>query len=101
MVIKKRYSAFFETSLAALLARDPPDVLVMTGVNTHACVRTSVIDAYQRDHLVVLAGSAVGSYDEEHDRVTRRYLDGKIAAILGHREIVDRLDAKTLAGRDP
>jgi nicotinamidase-related amidase len=96
IVIKKRYSAFFETDLAALLGRDPPGVLVMSGVNTHACVRTSVIDAYQRDHQVVMAGEAVGSYDEEHDRVTRRYFDDKIAAILGNREILRRLDAGTL-----
>lgn len=36
------------------------------GVNTHACVRTTVVDAYQRDYEVVLAKDCIASYDAEH-----------------------------------
>jgi len=47
VLVKKRYSAFFGTGLDARLAKIRPDVLVIAGVNTHACVRMTAIDAYQ------------------------------------------------------
>ncbi|MBF4269439.1 cysteine hydrolase, partial [Vibrio anguillarum] len=44
-VIKKRYSAFFETELDEILNEMPPSEIVIAGVNTHACVRVTAIDA--------------------------------------------------------
>ena len=91
VIVKRRYSAFFGTYLDDLLAKARPDPLVVAGVNTHACVRTTVIDAYQRDYEVVVAHECVASYDEEHDRVTRRYLAGKMARFLSNAEIASLL----------
>ena len=91
VVVKKRYSAFFGTSLDDLLAILNPRSLVNAGINTHACVRTTVIDAYQRDYDVVLAADCIGSYDAEHHDITVRYLDGKMARLAANSEIVDRL----------
>jgi nicotinamidase-related amidase len=82
VIIKKRYSAFFRTQLEDLLTRLSPSALVLAGINTHACVRTTAIDAYQRDLDVIVAADCVGSYDEEHHGVTVKYLDGKIARFL-------------------
>jgi nicotinamidase-related amidase len=90
-IVKKRYSAFFETDLEATLKRVCPDMLVVAGINTHACVRTTVIDAYQRDYKVVLAAECVASYDEAHHDMTKRYLDGAIAQLLPNREIIKML----------
>ena len=50
VVIKKRYSAFFGTNLEALLSKLGVTSVVIAGVNTHACVRTAAIDAYQYYH---------------------------------------------------
>lgn len=36
------------TDLDATLKNVCPDLVVVAGINTHACVRTTVIDAYQR-----------------------------------------------------
>jgi nicotinamidase-related amidase len=90
-IVKKRYSAFFGTDLEATLKRVCPDVLVVAGINTHACVRTTVIDAYQRDYEVVVAAECVASYDEAHHEMTTRYLDGAIARLLPNREIIEML----------
>jgi nicotinamidase-related amidase len=49
-VIKKRYSAFFGTNLDSILDGFACRKVVVAGVNTHACVRATVIDAYQRDY---------------------------------------------------
>jgi maleamate amidohydrolase len=63
LVIKKHYSAFYGTNLDELLSRLQPDALILAGVNTHACIRTTVIDAYQRDWQVVVAVDCIDSYD--------------------------------------
>jgi len=86
-IVKKRYSAFFRTDLDRLISEQTIDTVVLAGINTHACVRATAIDAYQRDLTVVLPREAVGSYDKEHEAVTLRYMDGKIARVLSTREI--------------
>jgi nicotinamidase-related amidase len=87
IIVKKRYSAFFGTGLDELLAKLQPDALVLAGINTHACIRTTAIDAYQRDWPVVLASDCVSSYDEEHHAVTLRYLQREIARAMTNKEI--------------
>src|SRR5262249_14226405 len=81
VVVKKRYSAFFGTDLAPRLAQLQPSLVIVAGVNTHACVRMTVIDAYQRDYDVIVASDCVASYDPEHHDVTLRYIDGKMARV--------------------
>jgi nicotinamidase-related amidase len=89
--VKKRYSAFFGTDLDATLKNLGSDLLVVAGINTHACVRTTVIDAYQRDYEVVVATECIASYDEAHHDITTHYLDGAIAQLLPNREIIRML----------
>jgi len=87
VIVKKRYSAFFGTDLEETLISLSPDRLVVAGVNTHACVRTTVIDAYQRDYRVVIATDCIASYDQEHHDVTMRYLGGKMAQLMSNAEV--------------
>jgi nicotinamidase-related amidase len=94
VLVKKRYSAFFGTGLDETLAAIRPEVLVLAGVNTHACVRTTAIDAYQRDYDVLVASDCVASYDAEHEEVTRRYLDAGIARFVSSAEIARMLGSE-------
>jgi nicotinamidase-related amidase len=87
VIVKKRYSAFFGTDLETILSSLNPDAIIVSGINTHACVRTTVIDAYQRDYKVVIASECVASYDDEHHCITMRYLDGKIARVMSNTEV--------------
>lgn len=93
VIVKKRYSAFFGTDLDARLSDIRPDFLVVAGVNTHACVRMTVIDAYQRDHEVIVAADCVASNDPEHHDVTLRYLDGKVGRVLSTADILSLVEA--------
>lgn len=90
-VVKKRYSAFFKTDLDQLLQTLMPDQLVLAGINTHACVRTTAIDAYQRDWKVTVASDCVDSYDREHHEISIRYLGDKIASVMSNAEIREAL----------
>jgi nicotinamidase-related amidase len=91
VIIKKRYSAFFRTTLDELLATLRPDALILAGINTHACIRMAAVDAYQRDWRVVLAADCIGSYDQEHHEVSLRYMKGKIAEVMTNAEIAAAL----------
>lgn len=91
-VVKKRYSAFFGTNLDAILRSRGIGEVVIAGVNTHACVRTAAIDAYQRDLRVILASDCVASYDREHARVSMSYMDGKIARAMSNAQIREHLE---------
>lgn len=91
MLVKKRYSAFFGTTLDDLLQTHGCSRLIVAGVNTHACVRTTVVDAYQRDYAVILARDCIDSHDLEHHRVSWEYMDGKLGEALGVAEITTLL----------
>ena len=93
VVIKKRYSAFFGTQLDQMLHLLTPDVLILAGINTHACIRVTAIDAYQRDWKTVVAAECVDSYDREHHHVTLKYMKDKLAILMTNREIDAMLNA--------
>ena len=87
IVIKKRYSAFFATELDEMLHRLTPDALILAGINTHACIRVTAIDAYQRDLKIIVAAECVDSYDREHHDISMKYMKDKIATVMTNREI--------------
>jgi nicotinamidase-related amidase len=87
VIVKKRYSAFYGTDLDETLARLKPDTIILAGINTHACIRTTAIDAYQRDWPVILAADYIDSYDREHHEISLRYMKDKIAGLLSNSEI--------------
>jgi nicotinamidase-related amidase len=81
-IVKKRYSMFYGTDLESLLRDIEADSLILAGVNTHACIRTAAIDAYQRDFQVTIVRECVASKDAEHHEISMDYLDGGIATLL-------------------
>ncbi|MEM9387819.1 MAG: cysteine hydrolase [Pseudomonadota bacterium] len=87
IVVKKRYSAFYGTRLDALLGSLRPNRLLIAGINTHACIRSTVVDAYQRDYQIVLARECIDSHDAEHHDVSWRYMNGKLGAGLSNEHV--------------
>jgi nicotinamidase-related amidase len=87
VIVKKRYSAFFGTQLDGNLAELGPDAIIVAGINTHACIRTTAIDAYQRDWKVILASDCIDSYDRGHHEISIKYMENKIAFLMNNREI--------------
>ena len=92
MVVKKRYSAFFQTNLQQILSELAPEQITLAGVNTHACVRTTAIDAYQLDLRVLLASDCLASHDPEHGRISMAYMDGNIGMALTNEQLVGRMN---------
>lgn len=86
-IVKRRYSAFFGTGLDELLESLGCTHLVICGVNTHACVRATAIDGYQRDLDIVLARDAIASYDDDYHRESMRYLERSIGRALSNADV--------------
>jgi len=65
--------------------------LILAGIKTHACVRTTAIDAYQRDWPLILASECVDSYEREHHHVTLEYMKDKVVTLMANRDIAAML----------
>lgn len=61
VVLKKRYSGFFNTDLDTVLRGFDVETLFVAGVNTNNCVLGTVFDAHARDYLVIVLEDACGS----------------------------------------
>ena len=94
-IVKKRYSAFYNTDLEEMLNEKEIKQVILCGVNTHACIRTAAIDAYQRDLEVIIAEDCVDSPDEEHHKVSLRYLGNEISMVMNSRQIIQNLLSPT------
>ena len=91
-IIKKRQSAFFRTELDSLLSQLGSTHLVLGGIATHACIRVTAIDAYQRDYEVLIPSECVASPDREHHEISLRFLDeGLIAQVQPLDTILEEL----------
>lgn len=96
-VFHKRFFSGFEASgLDAALRERKVDHVVVAGVYLHGCVRATVLEAYQRGYRVSVAREATGSTELLHAEVTRDWLDGRAAKVLGMRALLRSLGDATL-----
>ena len=91
VIYKTRWSAFHGTGLDRFLKVRGYDTLVLAGFLTHACIRVTALDAYQRDYDVIIARDCVDTYDAAHERVTLSYLSRYVARVLSNAEIMATL----------
>jgi len=87
IIVKKRYSAFFGTNLQKRLQHDNIDSLVVAGINTHACIRQTSIDAYCHDYAVIWPQGGVNSSLPEYGDNTIKYMAGGLVEIMSIQEI--------------
>jgi nicotinamidase-related amidase len=65
VILKRRYSAFYNTDLETVLRGFKVEDLVITGIMTNLCCETTTRDAYMRDYRVFIPADATGSVCEE------------------------------------
>ncbi|MDR2480267.1 MAG: cysteine hydrolase [Treponema sp.] len=91
IVTKDRYSAFYTTDLDHFLRKNSINTLVITGMNTHACVRSTVMDAFERDYRVFIPGELVDSYNPVLHTQSLAYLENRLAALISFEELRTRI----------
>jgi alpha-ketoglutaric semialdehyde dehydrogenase len=81
LVLHKRYfSAFGDLRLDAWLREQGVRRLIVAGLYLHSCVRSTVLDAYERGYEVCVVDDAVGTTEPVHAELTRTYLSARAAA---------------------
>ena len=65
VVLKHRYSAFYNTDLETILRCLRIEDLVITGIMTNMCCESTARDAYFRDYRVFFLADGTGSINEE------------------------------------
>jgi ureidoacrylate peracid hydrolase len=83
-VSKRRYSGFFETDLDLRLRELAIDDLILAGVVTNICVRSTAHDAFFRGYGVVIPVECVAATSEREQKSTLYDLDthyGTVAAL--------------------
>jgi nicotinamidase/pyrazinamidase len=82
IILKRRYSAFFETGLDMLLRELGVQIIYLAGVMTNVCVYSTAMDASMRDYDVVVFKDAVASLSEETDHFIFQQLKDVLQAAL-------------------
>jgi len=65
VILKHRYSAFYNTDLETILRCMKIEDLVITGLMTNLCCESTARDAYYRDYRVFFLADGTGSINEE------------------------------------
>jgi ureidoacrylate peracid hydrolase len=65
VVLKHRYSAFYNTDLETILRCLKVEDIVITGIMTNMCCESTARDAYFRDYRVFFPADGTGSINEE------------------------------------
>jgi ureidoacrylate peracid hydrolase len=89
---KTRYSGFFETDLDQLLRQTSINHLILTGVVTNICVRSTAHDAFFRDYRVTIPVECVAATSEREQESTLYDLDTHYGTVAGLEEVLAILD---------
>ena len=82
VIPKKRFSAFYGTTLGERLGQLKPEKVIVCGVCTDICVCHTVADARDRDYEVEVPTDCVASFDEEAHRFALGHMEKVLGAKL-------------------
>ena len=85
---KQYYRGFADPAVEPWLRARDVERVVVAGIYTHACVRETAIDAYERGYEVWVGGDAVGSTEPAHSDATRAWLETRAARFRTTRAIL-------------
>ena len=92
VVITKQYaSCFFGTSLAASLASNGLDTLIITGVSTSGCVRATAIDCIQHGFIPLVVRDAVGDRHEQVHEANLFDIQAKYGEVVSEAQVLEHL----------
>jgi len=82
VITKRRYSAFFGTTLEERLNKLKPQKLIVCGVCTNICVLHTVANARNRDWEVEVPADCVTSFDERAHEFALEHMEKVLGANL-------------------
>jgi nicotinamidase-related amidase len=94
VVVKKRYSAFFNTELDTILRRLQANTLIVAGVTTECCVRSTAFDAYFRDYQVIVPIDCTDSVTETKKKSTLGDIVDCVGDVISSSEVIGAMAAQ-------
>lgn len=91
VILKHRYSAFYNTDLETVLRCLKAEDVVIAGIMTNMCCESTARDAYYRDYRVHFPADATGSINEEMHLASLLNLSFGFAHISKAEEIIRQL----------
>lgn len=92
LVTKQHYRGFGDPVVAPWLRERGVERVVVCGLYTHACVRETVLDAYEAGFEVWVAADAVATPEPLHGMLTRQWLEARAARFEPIATVVAALD---------
>lgn len=94
VIRKPCFSGFGNPALEPGLRAAAVDTLLVAGIYLHGCVRSTVLDAYERGFRVWVADDATGSTEPAHASHTRQWLASRAARFMTVDAMLAGLDAE-------
>jgi acyl-CoA reductase-like NAD-dependent aldehyde dehydrogenase/nicotinamidase-related amidase len=99
IIEKQFFSAFAGGTLETTLKDLGSDTLIIAGVYIHGCVRSTILDAYERGFTVWVAQDAIGSTESLHAEISRDYLACRAAVFSSAETILEKLEQSAKVSR--
>ncbi|WP_157537243.1 isochorismatase family protein [Nocardioides sp. Root190] len=99
VLVKHRYSAFAGNELAAELAAQGRDQLVITGVYAHIGIAATAMEAFQREVHPFVVGDAVADFGPEEHALALRQIASCCGVVVGADAVVSVFEAATVGSR--
>ena len=94
VILNKQYaSAFFGTSLAAMLTAQGVDTVIITGCSTSGCVRATAVDGMQHGFRVIVPRECVGDRRAEPHEANLFDIHSKYGDVVSRAEALAWLGA--------
>jgi nicotinamidase-related amidase len=101
VVLKHRYSAFYNTDLETVLRCLRVEDLVITGIMTNMCCESTARDAYFRDYRVFFLADGTGSINEEMQMASLLNLSFGFAYVTSAEQMLGELQRSQATTTEP
>ena len=93
IVVKNRFSAFFNTELDKVLKSHKIKKVIVIGTKTNCCVRATAIDANMRDYDTYIVSDCVSTNTEELNRFHLEDLAKYTAKVVSSEDLLKSIDS--------
>ena len=96
-VLKRRYSGFYETDLDLRLRELGVAHVILTGVVTNICVRSTAHDAFFRGYNVIVVQDCVAATGEREQESSLYDIDTHFGTVAGLEDVLTVFEGSALA----
>jgi maleamate amidohydrolase len=93
ILVKQYASAFFGTTLAAMLTARGVDTLIITGCSTSGCIRATALDTMQNGFRPIVPRECVGDRHEGPHEANLFDINAKYGDVMSLKDVMSRLQS--------